>query len=139
MRRPAPPCAARHRCALLAPPAPPAPRDLAGRSRRDALAPDADPVVASDGHPYERAAIEAVLQGGNGLSPLTREPLRADVLIPNRALKRRIDEHEEDVLRMAATVAETTAANVLDRGAHGGGGGESSSSEPAPKRSRRSQ
>ena len=32
-----------------------------------------DPVVASDGNTYERAAIEAVLATGNGLSPMTRE------------------------------------------------------------------
>ena len=45
----------------------------------------ADPVVASDGHSYERSAIVSVLRDGNGLSPLTRERLQATVLIPNRA------------------------------------------------------
>ena len=34
-----------------------------------------DPVVASDGHTYERSAITDVIESGNGLSPLTREPL----------------------------------------------------------------
>ena len=90
-------------------------------------------MVASDGHSYERAAIERVLQRGNGLSPLTREPLRADVLIPNRALKRRIDEHEEDVLRVAATAAETVLDAVLEDGGAPAADGESSSSEPSPE------
>ena len=43
------------------------------------------------------------------MSPLTREPLEANVF-PNRALKKRIDEHEEEVLRMAATVFATGIA-----------------------------
>ena len=78
-----------------------------------------DPVTAEDGHIYERAAIERVLQRGNGLSPLTREPLRADVLVPNRALKRRIDEHEEDVLRVAATAADMARLRTQrSRGTH---------------------
>ena len=53
-------------------------------------------MVASDGHSYERSAIDSVLRDGNGLSPLTRERLQPNVLIPNRNLKRRIEEHEED-------------------------------------------
>jgi len=50
-----------------------------------------DPVVASDGHSYERAAIQDVLSSANKRSPLTREAL-TDVLVPNRALRRRIEE-----------------------------------------------
>ena len=63
-----------------------------------------DPVVALDGHSYERAAISRVLSEGNGLSPLTRAPLDPDgigakrVLYPNRALLKRMRDHEEDVL-----------------------------------------
>ena len=57
-----------------------------------------DPVVASDGHSYERSAILPVINGGNGLSPLTREQLQPNVLVPNRNLKKRILEFEGNVL-----------------------------------------
>ena len=66
-----------------------------------------DPVVASDGNSYEREAIEGVLQRGNRLSPLTREPLRPDVLIPNRNLRQRIEAFEGDLLDFATKAAET--------------------------------
>ena len=59
-----------------------------------------DPVVASDGHSYERAAIGEVLSSASKLSPLTREPL-TDALVPNRALRSRIEEHDAELDRMA--------------------------------------
>ena len=62
-----------------------------------------DPVVASDGFTYERTAIEAVLVTGNKRSPMTREPLQPN-LFPNRVLRQRIQEYEEEVLSMAETV-----------------------------------
>ena len=60
-------------------------------------------MVASDGNTYERRAIQAVLQSPNPCSPLTREALES-VVFPNRALKKRIEEHDEEVLRIAAAV-----------------------------------
>lgn len=56
-----------------------------------------DPVVASDGNSYERAAIEAVIQqacqaGDIALSPLSREPI-SQWLYLNRNLRQRIDAH----------------------------------------------
>ena len=69
-----------------------------------------DPVVASDGHSYERSAILSVLRDGNGLSPLTRDPLQATVFA-NFALKWRIQIHEADMLRVASkAVANATRA-----------------------------
>ena len=41
-----------------------------------------DPVVASDGHTYEREAIADVLRSANKKSPLTRAVLKPD-LVPN--------------------------------------------------------
>ena len=61
-----------------------------------------DPVVASDGHSYERASIEQVLRG-SGLSPRTREPLMAHTF-PNRALRTRIEEHEAEQEAVARRV-----------------------------------
>jgi len=55
-----------------------------------------DPVVASDGHSYERDAIAHVLFRSNGLSPLTRERLRCE-LFPNIALRKQIAEYEQEV------------------------------------------
>ena len=71
-----------------------------------------DPVVASDGHSYERSAMQDFLQRGNGRSPLTRVPLDPGVLIPNHNLKRRIREHGEEMLQMceAAVAAMAGAA-----------------------------
>jgi hypothetical protein len=74
----------------------------------------ADPVVASDGHTYERSAIERVLRD-SGLSPLTREPLKWG-LFPNIALRNRIRAyygelaHVAEVAGAAATAAATAAA-----------------------------
>ena len=94
-------------------------------------------MVASDGHSYERSAILSVLRNGNGLSPLTRERLQPNVLISNRNLKRRIQEHEEDMLRVAAIVT-ANASNGAQQPGPAAAGGEPSS-EPAPKRSRRAR
>ena len=65
----------------------------------------ADPIVASDGHSYERAALQSLFEraaaGHEVPSPLTREPLRRDVIIPNIALRKRIESHSQDELRIA--------------------------------------
>jgi len=68
-----------------------------------------DPVCASDGHTYERSAIEEVLAlpEERRKSPLTREPLKAD-LFPNRALKNRIAAHEQEAEALAEKVAQKT-------------------------------
>ena len=91
-------------------------------------------MVASDGHSYERSAILSVLRNGNGLSPLTRERLQPNVLIPNRNLKRRMQEHDEDMLRAAATAVANASVGAQQPGPAADGG--EASSEPAPKRSR---
>ena len=46
-----------------------------------------DPVVAVDGHTYERVAIEQWLATGAGTSPKTNELLENEKLLPNKALK----------------------------------------------------
>jgi hypothetical protein len=58
-----------------------------------------DPVVASDGRSYERSTITLVLSQPDPLSPLTREPLRPDVIIPNWNLKKRIEDWETELLQ----------------------------------------
>ncbi|KAJ4462146.1 putative Protein arginine N-methyltransferase 6 [Paratrimastix pyriformis] len=49
-----------------------------------------DPVIASDGHTYERAAIEEWLHS-HETSPVTRKPMTARSLIPNIALRNTIE------------------------------------------------
>lgn len=44
-----------------------------------------DPVTDTDGNTYERSAIEAWLKQ-HGTSPITRNPVRVEDLVPNRAL-----------------------------------------------------
>ena len=72
-----------------------------------------DPVVACDGNSYERWAILDVIENGNGLSPLTREPLNGSVF-PNRNLKKRIEQHEEEMLDAAATAAASAIAAAAE-------------------------
>ena len=72
-----------------------------------------DPTVASDGHTYERSAIERVLAlpGEQQTSPLTREIL-IPIIFPNIALKRHIAAFEQD----AFAIAEKAAKKVVDNG-----------------------
>lgn len=53
-----------------------------------------DPVIDPDGNSYERHAIQDWLRH-NGTSPITRTPLSAADLRPNRALKTAIDEYRQ--------------------------------------------
>ena len=69
-----------------------------------------DPVVASDGHSYERDAIMHVLFRSNGLSPLTREKLRHE-LFPNVAL-RKVRAHAGERGERANSLAHTHTHNT---------------------------
>ena len=85
-----------------------------------------DPVVASDGHSYERAAIQAILDlaqpGGSACSPLTREGL-GETLVPNINLRKRIREHDNEVESVAQQVlASVHGAHALALASGGGGG-----------------
>ena len=91
-------------------------------------------MVASDGHSYERSAILLVINGVNRRSPLTREPLRPNVLIPNLNLKKRILAFEEDLLR-AAAIAVANATDGAQQ--HGSDEGTVSSRAPPPTGRRR--
>ena len=78
-----------------------------------------DPVVASDGHSYERSAILSVINRGNGMSPLTRERLRPNVLIQNFNLKQRILNFEEDMLHAAAMAVANATCGAQQQGSEG--------------------
>lgn len=53
-----------------------------------------DPVVASDGHTYERRAIEEWIQK-KATSPIAGTPLQSTVVYPNYSLKSRISEWQQ--------------------------------------------
>ncbi|CAF2071024.1 unnamed protein product [Rotaria magnacalcarata] len=57
-----------------------------------------DPVVASDGHTYERTAIHRCLQRDR-MSPITRQPMSIGNLIQNRIVKQMVDEFREECRR----------------------------------------
>jgi len=63
-----------------------------------------EPVVASDGHTYERSAITRVIESDSPLSPLTREKLEPRVTV-NRALHRRMKAHQDETLKVAQLAA----------------------------------
>jgi hypothetical protein len=52
-----------------------------------------DPVLASDGFSYERAAIGKWFSLGKRTSPITNEPLECTAIFPNRALKSTIQDY----------------------------------------------
>ena len=54
---------------------------------------------------YERRAIQSVVDGPDRRSPMTREVLTRG-LLPNRALRQRIIDHENEIDRIAEQMAE---------------------------------
>lgn len=50
-----------------------------------------EPVIAADGHTYEKTAMERWLAGGHRTSPKTNLPLAHTTLTPNRALRSAIE------------------------------------------------
>jgi hypothetical protein len=50
-----------------------------------------DPVIASDHHTYDRAAIQEWFDMGKDTSPMTNQPLRNKELIPNESLRERLN------------------------------------------------
>ena len=70
-----------------------------------------DPVVASDGHSYERCAIlkwigQRLIQGHAVLSPLTNEVLPSTHVVPNVTLRKLIDGHKEHVRDIEKGIAK---------------------------------
>ncbi|CAF5013749.1 unnamed protein product, partial [Rotaria socialis] len=55
-----------------------------------------DPVVAQDGHTYERAAIEEWIRK-NGTSPITNKQISLEHLVPNYAIKKIVEQFENSL------------------------------------------
>ena len=79
-------------------------------------APFREPVVAEDGHTYERSAIEHWLRDHN-TSPLTGEVLAMKMLIPNhtvRGLSRKwLEEHPECSEEVRGAVEEVKGPTMV--------------------------
>lgn len=56
-----------------------------------------DPVLAEDGHTYERAAIVEWIKHHHGTSPLTRQPLKIKDLKSNRLVKQLADQYRNSL------------------------------------------
>ena len=69
------------------------------------------------------------------LSPLTREPLE-QTLFANRNLKKRIEQHEKEMLNAAEQAVAVHVAEVHSKRGAEAGASSSSSSEPPAKRTR---
>ncbi|CAF3190198.1 unnamed protein product [Rotaria sp. Silwood2] len=52
-----------------------------------------DPVVANDGHTYERSAIIKWVKNHSRTSPITRQTINIDQLKPNRVVKQLVDQY----------------------------------------------
>ena len=76
-----------------------------------------DPVVAADGHTYNRADIERWLKQ-HETSPLTNEPLEHKMLVPNKVIRRQINAWREEHGLPALVIGQTSKTK-----AGGGGGG----------------
>ena len=60
-----------------------------------------DPVIAEDGHSYERSAIEDWFGRGSLTSPKTGEPIGTN-LFPNHNLRKLIEEYQEAIAKQQA-------------------------------------
>jgi hypothetical protein len=65
-----------------------------------------EPMVASDGHTYERRALLRLLETSKPVSPLTRVPLDPAVMVPNRTLAKRLRSYVDTTLAIAAEGAK---------------------------------
>lgn len=77
-----------------------------------------DPVIASDGHTYERASVLSWFAKGNMRSPKTGADMTTNTVFPNHGLRSRIIEWREEKIG-AATKAQAQAQEGPTSGAGG--------------------
>ena len=79
-----------------------------------------EPVKALDGHTYERSALEHALHI-NGLSPITRQPLKIEECVIDFTMLAMIDEHNknnqsEQKINPIVTVTEQVTGTIQKNG-----------------------
>lgn len=67
-----------------------------------------DPVIASDGITYDRESIEKWLEAGNSTSPITRQTITKENIIPNILARTYCNEYREKTLNGVNTSIEET-------------------------------
>jgi hypothetical protein len=66
-----------------------------------------DPVLAEDGHTYERSAVVRWFDTGNARSPVTNEELAGRTVLPNHALRKLVDAYRAQLgVALLAVCAE---------------------------------
>ena len=93
-----------------------------------------DPVVAADGHTYNRFDIENWLKQHN-TSPLMNEPLEHKILISNVAIRRQIIAWREEHCLPALPFAKPAKPQAPSSGVAAGGGAQRL--QPQPLNARR--
>ena len=96
-----------------------------------------DPVVAADGHTYERSSIETWFQqcGDAPKSPLTNVVLPSAMLIPNHALRKAIAEltaRQNGTAPPAPVAASAPPQRLVIRSEQKGGGGDGGGGPDSP-------
>ena len=91
-----------------------------------------DPVVAADGHSYERREIEKWFAGGHGKSPMTGAQLANMTLIPSHTVRKAIERAMDAEAARAARVPDGggAAGDGGDGAGSSGGGGAGPSKRP---------
>ena len=84
-----------------------------------------DPVIAVDGHSYERSAIQKWLDLGNATSPMTNERLERPDLVQNHALRSQIQRAVEQAAAAAAKGKGEPGAETADAKREAKDGGSS--------------
>jgi hypothetical protein len=82
-----------------------------------------DPVIAEDGHTYERAAISKWFSQGKTRSPVTNEEVTGTRLVPNLSVKKLVDHHRNELGKRLLALLEhqvpvEQVLDLLQRGAH---------------------
>lgn len=80
-----------------------------------------DPVLAEDGHTYEREAITRWFGTGNTRSPVTNEELEGKQVLPNHVLRKLVLQHRsylgEQLLLACEGDDDSQVVDLLDKGA----------------------
>ena len=71
-----------------------------------------DPVIASDGHSYEREAIERWFSMGKNTSPKTNAVLTSLQLTPNHSLRQTIEEYQSRTVEASSLPVPPTASSI---------------------------
>jgi hypothetical protein len=70
-----------------------------------------DPVLASDGHTYERSAIIEWIKHHHGTSPMTRQTVKIQELKPNRIVKQLADQYRSSITSNVSKEITTFSSN----------------------------